>query len=186
MRPRGFTLIELLIGVVIVAILMLLAVPTFNEFMANARIRNTADSLANGIRHAQVEAIKRNRPIEFIVDPAVGWRINDPDPVLGGPVQSDVFSDTNSTITVGTMPAGTARLVFSGIGQYLLAGEPGVAPLVAPDPITHIEVTSAALANTKNLRVEVDPARGVGIRVCDPDFLNPADPKTGSIACLIP
>ena len=95
MRARGFTLIELLIGMAILSILMLLALPTFQTFMANTRIRNTADSLANGIRLAQVEAIRRNRLVELIVDPAVGWTVNDPDlnPAIGGPVHSEPFSE---------------------------------------------------------------------------------------------
>lgn len=183
MRARGFTLVELLIGMVILAILMLLALPTFSEFMTNARIRNTADSLANGIRHAQVEAIKRNRPVEFVVDPAVGWTINDPDLLVGGLVQTENFSDTSGNVTVDTNPPGALRLVYSGIGQYLRAPDPDVAPLALPDPITFINVTSPALAAPKNLRVVADPALGVGVRVCDPDFTNLGDPKTGSIAC---
>lgn len=183
MRTRGFTLVELLIGLVILAILMLLALPTFSEFMANARIRNTADSLANGIRYAQVEAIKRNRPVEFIVDPALGWRINDPDPLVGGPVQAENFSDTNGVVTVVTNPAGATRIVYSAIGQYQRAPDPDVAPLALPDPIDLINVTSGVLATPKNLRVIADPALGVGVRVCDPDFTNLADAKTGAIAC---
>lgn len=183
MRPRGFTLVELLIGMVILAILMLLALPTFSQFMGNTRIRNTADSLANGIRLAQVEAIKRNRPVEFIVDPALGWTVNDPDPTVGGLIQSETLSDTAGTVTIDTNPPGALRLVYDGIGQYRRPPDPAVAPLVFPDPITFINVTSAALATPKDLRVVADPALGVGVRVCDPDFTVLADPKTGSIAC---
>lgn len=183
MRARGFTLVELLVGMVILAILMMLALPTFQDFRANSRIRNTADSLAQGARLAQVEAIRRNRPVEFIVDPAVGWTINDPDPVVGGPVQAEPFSDTGGTVTVDTNPPGAVRIAYDSLGQFLQAPTPILPLLVAPDPVTFINVTSIAVAAPRDLRVILDPTLGIGVRVCDPEFTDLADPKTGTIAC---
>jgi type IV fimbrial biogenesis protein FimT len=179
MRPRGFTLVELMIGVVIVAILMLVALPTFSEFMGNTRIRNTADSLANGIRQAQVEAIRRNRPIEFIVNPAVGWRINDPDPLVGGLVHAEPFSEASGQVVVNPQPPGAVRLVYDAIGQYRRVPDGGLA---APDPIVRIDITNTALASPHDLRVVADPALGTGVRVCDPSpsFTMAAHPE---IAC---
>ncbi len=183
MKARGFTLVELLIGVVIVAILLMLALPTFQEWMVNSRIRNTATSIANGMRLAQVEAIKRTRPVELTITPATGWRVVDADPDLGGTLHEETWSDAGGQVTVQTAPAGSTRIVFDGLGRYMAVVDPPLAPIVAPDPIDVINLTSGTLANPKNLRVVADPALGVGIRVCDPDFTNLADAKTGSIAC---
>jgi type IV fimbrial biogenesis protein FimT len=160
---RGFTLVELLIGVVIIAILMLMALPSYTQFMGNSRIRNTADSLANGMRLAQVEAVRRNRAVEFIVNPAVGWRIFDPDPTLGGAVADEPFSDTSGQIVVAPNPAGTTKLTYSGLGQYQSPTNPSDATPV----MTSVRVTHATLAAPQDLRVTADPAWGVGVRVCD-------------------
>lgn len=168
---RGFTLIELMIGLVLIAILMMLALPAYNTFMGNARIRSTADSLVNGLRQTQLEAVRRNRSVEFIVDPANGWRINDPDPGLGGPVHTEPFSDTNGQIVVDTNPPGTAKLTYSGLGQYI----PTTNPSDGTPVITSIRITHATLASPHDLRVTTDPAWGVGVRVCDKRFA-PADP----------
>lgn len=181
MRPRGFTLVELLVGLAIFAFLLMIATPTMIQFMGNSRIRNTADSLAAGLRQAQVEALKRNRDVQFIVNPAVGWRINDPDPVLGGPVQDEPFS-TGATVTVTAVPPGTTTVVYSGLGQYRPDGTAGAPP--APGPVQRLRVTSSTMTSPHDLEVIVDPALGVGVRVCDPQFSNAAaDPVKAAIGC---
>lgn len=166
MRPRGFTLVELLIGMAILAVLMLFALPTFRDFMGNARIRNTADSIANGIRQTQVEAIKRNRNVQFVLDPAVGWRIVDPDAALGGPVYDEPFSEASGQLVVTANPAGSTILTYSALGQYL---SPNPAPSPGA-PVASVRVTSSAMTTPHDLRVVADPALGVGVRVCDKRF----------------
>lgn len=166
---RGFTLVELMIGLVILAILMLVALPAYNEFMGNARIRNVADSLVNGMRHAQVEAVRRNRMIEFIVDPANGWRLRDPSD--NSTLHTEPFSDSNGQIVVAPNPAGTTKLTYSGLGQYI----PNLNPDDNTPVMTSIRITHATLSAPHDLRVTADPAWGVGVRVCDKRFA-PADP----------
>ena len=161
---RGFTLIELMIGLVLIAILMLLAVPSYNAFMGNARIRNTADSLVNGLRQAQVEAVRRNRSIEFIVDPANGWRLRDPSD--NSTLHTEPFSDANGQIVVDPNPAGTTKLTYSGLGQYIPTTNPDDGTAV----MTSIRITHSTLASPHDLRVTTDPAWGAGVRVCDKRF----------------
>lgn len=179
MRARGFTLVELMMGIVILAILLVIAAPTMQQFMGNTRIRNTAESLAAGLRQAQVEAIKRNRDIEFIVE-ADGWRINDPDPDVGGPVQAEPYA-TAGMVTVDANPPGTTRVVYSGIGQYRPVATPGAPP--PPGPVQWINLTGTT-PDPHPLRVVIDPALGLGIRVCDPQFSSAsADTVKSSIGC---
>jgi type IV fimbrial biogenesis protein FimT len=181
MRPRGFTLIELMIGLAIFAILLFLAAPTMVQFMGNTRIRNIADSIAQGAKQAQVEAIKRNRDVEFTIDPATGWQIRDPDVALGGVVHTEPFT-TGATVTVNPVPPGTLTVVYSALGQYRADGTPGAPP--APGPMQRIRVTSDTISNPHPLEVVVDPALGVGVRVCDPQFSSVAvDPTKSSIGC---
>jgi type IV fimbrial biogenesis protein FimT len=181
MRTRGFTLVELMIGLAIFAILMLMAMPTMVEFMGNSRIRNTADSIAQGLKQAQVEALRRNRDVEFIVNPAAGWRINDPDPGLGGVVHDEPFTHT-STVSVDLNPPGTTTIVYSALGLYRPSTDPAAPP--APGPVQWIDVTSPTMSSPHPLRVVADPALGVGVRVCDPQFSSAsADPVKASIGC---
>lgn len=162
MHARGFTLVELLIGMAILAIAMLFALPTYQQFMGNTRIRNTADSIAQGIKLAQVEAIKRNQNVTFEVDPAVGWTIRN---LAAAAVHVEPFSETAGTILVDPRPAGAVKLTYSGIGQYIPTNNPDDGSAV----ITSVRVTSSTLTSPHDLRVTTDPAWG-GVRVCDKRF----------------
>ena len=45
---RGFSMIELMVGLVILAMLMALGAPSFNNWILNSQIRNAAEELQNG------------------------------------------------------------------------------------------------------------------------------------------
>jgi len=165
MRRNGFTIVELLIGMVIMAILMLFALPTYQEFMGNTRIRNTADSLAHGVRLAQVEAIKRNENVTFEVAPAVGWRIRD---LAAADLHVEPFSDTSGLILVDPRPAGALKLTYDPLGRFVPNDD-------ATPVMTSIRVTHTTMSTPNDLRVTTDPAWG-STRVCEPRFTFPADP----------
>ncbi len=60
-RPaRGLTLIELLVGISITAILLMIAVPSFNATIASARASDAANSIQAALDVARSEAIRRN------------------------------------------------------------------------------------------------------------------------------
>lgn len=62
-RGKGFTLIELMIVLVIVAIGIALAVPTFQSFRDKRRLTSAAEQVSAFLVHAQSEAIKRNKQV---------------------------------------------------------------------------------------------------------------------------
>lgn len=53
----GFTLIELLVAIVIIGIMMAIAAPTWNTFLANRNLTSAQDQLLQTIRQAQVQAM---------------------------------------------------------------------------------------------------------------------------------
>lgn len=62
---QGFTLIELMITITILAILLGVAVPSFQTWFQNIQIRNAAESVTNGIQRARAEAVTRNTTVRF-------------------------------------------------------------------------------------------------------------------------
>ena len=59
-KARGFTMMELLITVVVAAILMSFAVPSFQSAIQESRQKNSVFTLVGGLTYARSEAIKRS------------------------------------------------------------------------------------------------------------------------------
>ena len=62
-NSRGFTIIELVIVVVIVAIGVALAVPSFRSIIEKRQLTSAAEEIAGFMRFAKSEAIKRNEDV---------------------------------------------------------------------------------------------------------------------------
>src|SRR5437763_713413 len=60
-RRPGFTLVELAIGVVILVLLMMLAVPSMNGVLADRRLRRSLDSFNAVVREARERSVKERR-----------------------------------------------------------------------------------------------------------------------------
>jgi prepilin-type N-terminal cleavage/methylation domain-containing protein len=88
----GFTLIELMTVVAVLAIFIALAVPSFTDFFARARLRAASDAIVAMLANARVEAVKMDRDVivsiggttaawcvgaNMAVTPAAGTRIPD-------------------------------------------------------------------------------------------------------------
>lgn len=64
---RGVSLIELLIGLAIIGILVVLALPSYKIWILNAKIRNAAEGTLNGLQLARAEAVRRNTSVGFVI-----------------------------------------------------------------------------------------------------------------------
>ena len=98
LRISGFTLVELMIGLAIAALLLVLALPSYQVWVADAQIRNAAESIADGLRYAQAQAVMRNATFEFTLNPTTGtggWTVQQIDRVtcaaIGAPAQVATF-----------------------------------------------------------------------------------------------
>lgn len=58
-RNSGFTLIELMVTISVLAILMSIAIPSFQGFILNSRLTATTNDLASALAFARSEAVKR-------------------------------------------------------------------------------------------------------------------------------
>ena len=62
---RGFTLVELLITVTIGAILMALAIPSMQDFIARKRLEGAATELVTDLRYMRAAQLERGRPVRI-------------------------------------------------------------------------------------------------------------------------
>lgn len=66
-RSGGFTIVELLVTMAVLAIVLGLAVPSFNDMMLASKLRSVASEFAMSSRLARSEARNRNRDITLCV-----------------------------------------------------------------------------------------------------------------------
>ncbi|MGH8107156.1 MAG: pilus assembly FimT family protein [Arenimonas sp.] len=73
----GFTLIELVVTVSVLAILLVIAIPSFNEFRDRAALRGAADQVVGFWGDARFEALRRNQFVKvgFMTDATNGMCI---------------------------------------------------------------------------------------------------------------
>jgi type IV fimbrial biogenesis protein FimT len=83
---RGFTVIELMTTIVIAGVLLVLALPSFNDLMARRRVQGQANELLSDLAYAKSEAVQRNREVLLQTDPGgvTCWTVAVmPDPPAG-------------------------------------------------------------------------------------------------------
>lgn len=64
---QGFTLVELMVTIAVMAILLMIAVPSFNDATLGSKLGSYANNLVAGAHLARSEAIKRNRAVTLCV-----------------------------------------------------------------------------------------------------------------------
>jgi type IV fimbrial biogenesis protein FimT len=124
---RGLTLIELMIALLVLAVLVAMAAPSFRDASLGGRLTATANSLLGSIQIARSEAIKANAPTTLCVssdgatcagagDWDQGWIVLDAanEVIHSEPAQPDGFRVVEA--------AGEDTFVFQPIGIGNTAG----------------------------------------------------------------
>lgn len=62
---RGMSIIELMIGIALLAFMLFLGVPAFQNFLMNTKVRNAAENIQTGLQLARAEAVRRNTNVRF-------------------------------------------------------------------------------------------------------------------------
>ena len=105
---RGFSMIELMVGLVILAMLMALGAPSFNNWILNSQIRNAAEELQNGYLIARTNGLRLNGIAPDPDDnPANSPSYQIPLGVMAGA----------RNVVLQVVPAGTGALSFDGLGR---------------------------------------------------------------------
>jgi type IV fimbrial biogenesis protein FimT len=176
-KRRGFSLIELMVTISLLALLLGLAAPAFGTWTRNAQVRTVSDSLQNGLRFAQAEAVRRNRQVVFfrtnsractntIASAATGafWAIRTV-PLMAGEtavaVQCGVINDVAPGVTV----TGPRLLCFNSAGRQIANPDPGFGGPVCTVPASGINTyVLAGTGADRSLNVVV--SLGGQVRMC--------------------
>jgi type IV fimbrial biogenesis protein FimT len=199
-RERGFSLVELFIGIAIVAILLMVGMPSMSDWLKNTQIRSQAEVLASGVQIARAEAVRRNTSARFSL---VDTFTNACTLSTTGPNWIISLDDVSSSCDQAPSETVAPRIVKLGPG---VEGAPGIAPLAnvavvcfnglgrfiattpagCPNPALAgnftIDVPDSTGANCmanggklRCLRIVVTPSGAV--RMCDPSINSSADPR---------
>jgi type IV fimbrial biogenesis protein FimT len=79
-RLRGFTLIELMVTIAVLAILLAVAVPSFQQAIMNARVSSQTNEFIASLKEARSEAARRGVPVGVRANSesgafADGWKV---------------------------------------------------------------------------------------------------------------
>lgn len=77
-QASGFTLIELLVTIAVMTILLMIAVPNFQEFVRGQRVKTTSFDMFAALTYARSEALKRNGDVTIAAvsgDWNQGWTV---------------------------------------------------------------------------------------------------------------
>jgi len=177
-RTAGFTLIEMMVTIALMCVLMMLAMPSFTTWIANNKVRTVSDSLQNGLRFAQAEALRRSRPMVFsltnsaapekslsAVDNGGNWSVNVSKSSLDTQnvfVQSGVLGDVASGVSI----TGPAAVCFNAMGRLAANPDTGVNGANC-DPKSSVFVYKVNATNSDR-PLQVLVGLGGQVRMCDP------------------
>ena len=191
---KGFSLVELMVTIAILAILLILGVPTYEQWIRNTRIRNAAESIQNGLRLARNEASQRGANVRFQLTGSntADWT------VCQLPTASAAAADCSAGTTIQTFPAqggaGTVVVTVStdpatiannaAYSAVITGGTPngvtftslGRPAASGASSIVRIDTTAAA-AHSRRLVTSI--SAGGMIHMCDPAFVLSATSPQG-------
>lgn len=200
-RHRGLSLVEIAIGLAIVSMLMTMAVPSFTDWIRNAHIRATAESIQHGLIQARAESVRRNLSVRFQLTDTLdancqlstsgkNWVMNlgtantpagacdaTPSSTTAPMVIQAVVASNNQNVTVN---ASQAVVGFDGLGRQIALTNPTTGLGGMTIDIASSQGTCLSDGGTvRCLRITVSPAGQT--RMCDPSMSGAA--ATSPTAC---
>lgn len=114
-NERGFTLIELMVTIVVLAIVLALAVPSFQSVVDGSRVRGTTSELITALNTARAHAINFRSSVTLAPQSGSnwnsGWRLSFP---TGSSRETEDFHAPEYTTV--TLTQGASNLVFTARG----------------------------------------------------------------------
>jgi type IV fimbrial biogenesis protein FimT len=159
-RHAGYTVIELLVTVAIIAIAMMIAVPSFIEFRRGAALSSAASNLAAALNNARSEAMARGTRTR-VVPAGPSWASG----VVSFVDLDGSGNPSEQNITLAQQPAVPGFLSISGPAVFQFEPSGFASVLSGTLSLKRSDVSEAdELRQTRS----IDVARTGRIRVCTP------------------
>ena len=188
-RQQGMSLIEIAVALAIIGIIMAMVAPSMGNWIQNTYLRNSAESVLNGVQTARLEALKRNRPIAFYAPDvySTAWQVCVYDVIADKcSTASDAIiaskdaheSSQNTTIGVDTSLTDTSVALSGGTNMpnIVVFDSFGRIYTVSPNPnVMRIDVRNSKATDERRLVILINT--GGQIRLCDPKLSKAANPQ---------
>jgi type IV fimbrial biogenesis protein FimT len=138
-----------MVALTILIVISAVALPSYQSWLVNSRIRNAASSITIGLQRARTEAVTRNTQVNFTVAGDSSWSVDVNSPAAN--IESRLAGDGSDTVSVS--PAGPTIISFNSLGIIVAGGAD-----------RQFDVTSSAGGRT--LRVTLGASGNA--RMCDP------------------
>ncbi len=189
-REAGFSLIELMIGLSVLAIVMMIGLPSMGTWVQNTQIRTSAETMYSGLQLARAEALKRNSSVRFqlvsTLDSSCAlstsgkhWIVSQTDPTGAcevspsestAPLIIQKRDGNEGTTNVNVAATGASSVIFNGLGR--VSGT-GISQINFTNPTAG--TCQSAGGTMRCLRIVV--TTGGQVRMCDPAVGDTADPR---------
>lgn len=184
----GFSLIELMVVITVLGILVVLAMPSYRQWILSSRIRSASESIQNGLRIARAQAVELDTGVRFELNSASnpGWVVCVPATVNGAcagiaagcstsvriscVIQQNVSQAGNYGIQVGSVAGsgGSFGSVVAGLGEagvtFTALGRPSD---YGNTSLGRVDVYSATAGSRRLVNVV---SAGGSVRECDPNL----------------
>jgi prepilin-type N-terminal cleavage/methylation domain-containing protein len=193
-RSWGFTLVELMITIVITAIALALAVPSWENLVQKRQVTSAAEEIASFLMHSQSQAIKSNQQVTVTVKRNAGgtsWCVGAMDEEArddngGDPCECDLADDTEDITARCTIEGEVARIWDFNFEKFTMAGSgvEGVENLdfyFNFDPVRGLKIEDDGISvdgdnhavtlatNNENWALQVEVTVTGRVNICNPD-----------------
>ena len=183
---RGFTLLELMATLAVAGVLAALAIPSFSSWIANTKVRTSAQSIGSNLRFAQAEALKRSRGVVLYRTASSTCAINASPSATGAYwvmqtipyvsvetaaiVQCNTVADFTANVDVSSaaVGSGTLPICFNGSGRLAAVTDPGLGGAACTVDANGTRQFNVRLNPQSNRPLRVLATLGGSVRLCDP------------------
>ncbi|HWT18961.1 MAG TPA: GspH/FimT family pseudopilin [Variovorax sp.] len=117
---HGFTLVEMMVVIVLMAILLALALPSFNNLVEKYRVEGVASALMASVSHARAEAARRGQAVTIRqrvecsgADWSCGWET-----VVGSGDGLEILQRQNPDARVAIEKTAPGSMTFDPMGHF--------------------------------------------------------------------
>ena len=169
-----------MVGVAILAILMGVALPSFQTWTQDTKVRNAAESIKDGMMQARTFAITRNANFEFaLIGNNSAWQVclspcasNVPEFSRLGSEGSKGVTTVSASSTLGAASIVTFNFVGSVTNNFGGSGQLAQVDVTAPGNSRNLRVTVGTLTNPP-----AGPYTGSVPKMCDPNLSAPVSTR---------